>query len=82
MSNPKPDDPHNFQEDYHLENGNYQNFCHTCGVVFLGYKRRTHCKICATKWKANFDALTQAQKDSLIKNLSGADHSMFKDDIM
>lgn len=36
-----------FQEDYHLENGNYINICCRCNHEFLGYKRRVLCKICS-----------------------------------
>ena len=27
--------------------GNYYNDCHHCGRVFIGYKRRGECKVCA-----------------------------------
>lgn len=37
-----------FPEDYTLENGNYENKCTVCGSHFIGYKRRTVCKICNT----------------------------------
>ena len=41
-----PDDPHNWPEDYHLENGNYCCLCYVCGCQFVGYKRRIVCKMC------------------------------------
>jgi hypothetical protein len=35
-----------FPEDASLENGNYTNVCLRCNMLFVGYKRRTRCKIC------------------------------------
>jgi len=35
-----------FTEEFHLENGNYQNLCIHCGKFFIGYKRRPACKLC------------------------------------
>lgn len=35
-----------WEEDFHLENGNYSNKCCICGCIFLGYKRRVVCKRC------------------------------------
>lgn len=35
-------------EDFNQENGQYQNTCHTCGVIFLGHKGRITCKKCST----------------------------------
>lgn len=37
----------NWPEDFSGENGNYQRRCSTCGNLFLGYKRRLTCKVCA-----------------------------------
>jgi len=37
-----------FEEDSHMENGNYMNTCLSCGHRFLGHKRRRICKICIT----------------------------------
>lgn len=34
-------------EDASHENGGYQNQCHGCGLLFVGHKRRTICKVCA-----------------------------------
>ncbi len=36
-----------YPEDENLENGNYQNHCHSCGKVFVGHKRRVLCKVCS-----------------------------------
>jgi len=36
-----------YQEDASLENGNYENRCFKCGKLFIGYKRRVACKMCA-----------------------------------
>jgi len=35
-----------FPEDYHLENGNYMCQCIVCNKPFIGYKRRSYCKLC------------------------------------
>lgn len=35
-----------FPEDFHHENGCYQNRCIDCKQLFLGYKRRLVCKVC------------------------------------
>ena len=35
-----------YTEDFHHENGNYQNKCSVCGKMFFGHKRRTRCKLC------------------------------------
>lgn len=35
-----------FEEDFHLENGEYCNTCVVCGANFIGYKRRVVCKLC------------------------------------
>lgn len=34
-------------EDAALENGNYQNQCANCDLLFIGHKRRAACKMCA-----------------------------------
>ncbi len=41
--------PRNYQEDFSHENGNYACKCSTCGLDFLGHKRRTTCKVCYEK---------------------------------
>lgn len=43
-------------EDFHLENGNYYNYCTACENEFIGHKRRRVCKVCQnatklTKWQ-------------------------------
>lgn len=43
----------NFEEDFHLENGNYYHICKKCQQEFIGYKRRIYCKECdldESKW--------------------------------
>lgn len=35
-------------EDAAHENGNYECRCSKCGVHFIGHKRRTICRLCAT----------------------------------
>jgi hypothetical protein len=51
---------HDFPEDAVLENGNYQNRCCECGVLFVGYKRRMMCKICHNLVSAGIDAVNAA----------------------
>lgn len=43
----------NWTEDFSHENGNYQNKCSRCELYFIGHKRRTVCKLCATQTKGN-----------------------------
>jgi len=40
-------DERSFHEDAPLENGIYHNDCVNCGRTFVGYKRRTICKVCS-----------------------------------
>lgn len=35
-------------EDTAYENGNYNCRCSTCGEIFVGYKRRVTCRVCAS----------------------------------
>lgn len=37
---------HDWPEDFHLENGNYECECIKCKSKFIGYKRRVICKSC------------------------------------
>lgn len=39
---------HNWPEDFSHENGNYNNTCCMCKIVFVGHKRRYICRVCAT----------------------------------
>ena len=39
--------PHNWPEDFKLENGIYENKCIFCGEIFTGHKRRNECRVCA-----------------------------------
>ena len=41
------DRAHNWLEDFHHENGKYEDQCSQCNVLFIGHERRSHCKICA-----------------------------------
>jgi hypothetical protein len=36
-----------WEEDASLENGNYTCQCFKCGLLFVGYKRRMECRVCA-----------------------------------
>jgi len=42
-------DNRDYPEDAQSENGNYYCVCVTCGTTFVGHKRRTQCKVCASK---------------------------------
>ena len=37
-----------WDEDFAHENGNCTCHCHICGHSFIGHKRRTVCKLCAS----------------------------------
>ena len=43
---PTTDNPHNWQEDFSHENGNYFCRCVNCKKMFIGHKRRVICKLC------------------------------------
>lgn len=45
---PAFDDPRNWVEDYPHDNGQYMNRCLSCRRIFIGYKRRITCKLCAS----------------------------------
>lgn len=36
-----------FNEDSHMENGNYLNVCIECGSPFIGHKHRPVCRSCS-----------------------------------
>jgi hypothetical protein len=38
--------PRDWPEEFHLENGQYDCYCHVCGQRFTGHKRRATCKAC------------------------------------
>jgi len=38
-----------FPEDFHQENGNYENHCCHCHSIFYGNKHRIVCKTCENK---------------------------------
>ncbi len=42
-------EPGDWPEDFEHENGNYQNICVRCQSLFVGYKRRHVCKVCAKR---------------------------------
>lgn len=39
--------PCDWPDDFAGENGNYRNKCPTCGIMYVGHKRRVSCRICA-----------------------------------
>lgn len=41
-----PINEYDWYEDAKFENGNYQNECCICHVIFIGHKRRVVCKKC------------------------------------
>jgi hypothetical protein len=47
--------------------GNYWNKCGTCNVEFIGDKRAYQCEPCGTKSQAEYDALTEEEKEERIK---------------
>ena len=47
FSLPVPRRPCDWVEDYSHENGQYQNPCIRCNVMFYGHKRRVICRQCA-----------------------------------
>lgn len=54
----------NWDEDFKLENGNYQNKCVECGSIFLGYKRRVVCKVCANSVPNEGDLKAMSNTDA------------------
>lgn len=40
-------DERSFPEDTHPETGGYHSQCHNCLRMFVGYKRRVTCRVCA-----------------------------------
>jgi len=51
MKGKKYVEPVDWEEDFKLENGNYQCQCTTCRQLFIGHKRRITCKLCSTHSK-------------------------------
>jgi len=49
-----PNSDRDWTEDFSQENGNYANDCIVCAQEFIGYKRRSICKLCSTKVKTNY----------------------------
>lgn len=45
--------PRDYEDELHLENGNYLNYCQNCSHLFRGYKRRQICKTCANNTAEN-----------------------------
>jgi len=43
----------NWPEDFKHENGNYSNTCFFCFNEFIGYKRRSVCRVCETTTNNN-----------------------------
>jgi hypothetical protein len=41
--------PYDWPEDFSGENGNYQNKCVVCQMLFIGHKGRAVCRVCAEK---------------------------------
>jgi hypothetical protein len=39
--------PKDWIEDHQYENGNYWNECSVCRSMFIGYRSRVLCKLCA-----------------------------------
>ena len=62
-----------FDEDFIVDNGMYQNICHSCGIHFIGHKRRPHCKVCHTKGTAAWNNLNIHQQNTLLNILGNND---------
>lgn len=45
----------NWEEDFSLESGKYQNRCTNCDSLFLGHKYRRICKECYQRWEKSVD---------------------------
>lgn len=50
---------HDWVEDWHDENGQYENQCLECNAIFIGHKHRHTCKVCTLK---NLQALAEKQE--------------------
>ena len=44
---PEAPDNRDWEEDFHLESGNYRNMCKKCLIGFTGLKHRRYCKACS-----------------------------------
>jgi hypothetical protein len=54
---------HDFPEDFHHENGMYQNRCKSCNVLFLGYKRRIICKLCEETTSPDDEMMSRTRQE-------------------
>lgn len=46
----EPARPQDWTEDYHDPDGTYECECRSCGIGFVGFKRRVLCKVCSAAW--------------------------------
>lgn len=46
---------HDWPEDFHFENGNYECMCIKCKSKFFGHKRRVICKSCYEEFIGGLD---------------------------
>ena len=59
-------DERSWHEDRGHENGNYQCCCVDCGRMFIGYKRRVVCKVCAAApSQSAVQPLSEAQRKQI-----------------
>lgn len=50
-------------EDFGHENGNYENICLKCDIVFRGHKRRSFCRVCAPPTTGEARPLNRTETD-------------------
>lgn len=50
-----------YNEEFHLENGRYENICINCQECFIGYKRRITCKLCRKPYVAKPQRFTRSE---------------------
>ena len=58
---------HNWPEDFSHENGNYNNECYLCKVVFVGHKRRKVCRVCANPKSIHAEADALREENARLK---------------
>ena len=54
-------------EDFEHENGQYFCQCFECDEQFMGHKRRYVCKVCHTKAKEAFEALSEEEQKAVME---------------
>jgi len=52
-----------WSEDASDENGNYLSHCSSCGLTFIGHKRRYICRKCQSEHDAWWAAMSPEERD-------------------